>query len=179
MRFVRPSAFLIAAAMLSGCMGSTGSTPSAVGAMSAHQQIQTKSQEKGGGAQPVLKFTNAVPDTSCPSEYTGGCYAVDAGNPVSFEWCVSSTGNCSSGLVGDFEWTATVTVVKTGKVLKPGKGAVIATWSPDPGNPSTVTIAAKAKKIGKKPKVTYSVSLSACSSSIGCFSNFVTYGIEV
>lgn len=171
MRFLKSSglALVAVAAFLPGCMGAgTSSTPSVSG-MASHVSTMSKSQ----GAQPVAGRTDAHPLTSCPSEYTGGCYAVDASNPISFEWCVSSSGDCSSGLVGTWAWTSSTVVAKTGKTLKKSIGV----WSPDPGNPSTITISTKTKKFAKKPKVVDGVFLSTCDSSIGCFSDFVAYGI--
>jgi hypothetical protein len=179
MQFLKSSglALVAAVAFLPGCMGGgTASTPSVSGMSAMHQtgQQQTQSiQREQAGLKPVLAHTDAVPDTSCSSEYTGGCYAVDAANPISFEWCVSSSGDCSSGLVGTWEWTSTTVVVKTGKTLKKSIGV----WSPDPGNPSTITISTKNKNFAKKPKVVDGVYLSTCSSSIGCFSDFAAYGI--
>ena len=174
MRFFTFSGFALAlsGAMLSGCAGNSAvtSTPSVDG--TASHVSMARSQ----GARPVLGSTNARPDSSCP--YSGGCFVVLAGSPLTAEWCISSTGNCSSGLVGVWNWTATVTNVKTGKVSKPGKGPVTAVWSPDPGNPSTLTISTNFKKAAKHPKIVYTVAASTCDSSIGCFSDFVVYGIE-
>jgi hypothetical protein len=114
------------------------------------------------------------PNLSCPSQYSGGCVTPTASSPAQFEWCVSTSGNCSSGLVGTFDWTSSITLAKNGKAYKGKKFS--STWSPDPGNPSVLTISAKRKK-AKGTKVVYADSQTTCSSSYGCFSDFVVYGI--
>ena len=169
MRFLKSALPLIgAAAILAGCMGglNSGSVP-ATGGTSAMSSIS-----HSGGVGPALKSQTVTPDTTCPSTYYA-CALTDASTPYYAEWCVSNTGNCSSGLVGTWTWSAAVTNVKNGKPAKKNPSAV---WSPDPGNPSTLTISSKNKKIGKHPKIRFAVALTACSSSYGCFSNFATYG---
>jgi hypothetical protein len=176
MRFSQLTGLTMVAAMtfLAGCSGSgnvgSGITPSGAGAQS-HASSQAL-----GGARPYLKITNATPfkGSGCGSQYTGGCYQIDASDPAVFEWCVSSSGNCSSGLIGDVSWTVDVTNPK-GKSVKLGK-KIDAVWSPNPGNPSDMTISTHSTK--DNPKVKYAVSLSGCYTS-GCFTDFVVYGIAI
>jgi hypothetical protein len=172
----RPSApaAILTALLLSGCGGSSAGGPAPLnGALAS--RVQTAALERE--ARPVAGRSDAAPAASCP--YSGGCYAVDKGNPVTFQWCISTTGNCTSGLDGNWTWTAVVTDIKTGKVIKPGKGPVSAVWSPDPGNPSTLTVSTDFKHLHEHPKVLYSVTLSTCEvSGSQCFPDFVVYGIE-
>ena len=171
---LRSRAFVAAAAVLSGC--GSGGTGSAAPALDGQSVVSASAVAPA--ARPVFASSNAHPLTSCPSQYTGGCFLVDAANPISFEWCVSQSGNCSSGLIANWTWSAVVTDVKTGKVLSPGKGAVTAVWNPNPDNPSTLTITTKFKKLSKKPVVKYSVANSTCEiSEPTCYDDFVIYGI--
>ncbi len=114
------------------------------------------------------------PNLNCPSQYSGGCVSPTASSPAQFEWCVSTSGNCSSGLVGSFDWTSALTNAKTGKAYK--KKAFKSTWSPDPGNPSVLTISARRTR-ARGTKVLLADAQTACSSSYGCFTDFVVYGI--
>jgi len=109
---------------------------------------------------------------SCPPTYFA-CVSPTKASPYLDGWCVSSTGNCSSGLVGDWDWSSAISKIGKGK----GIGKVSSTWSPDPGNPSTNTIADKRKK-AKGTKLIGAVSHSTCETTTGsCFSNFVTYAV--
>ena len=186
-RFLNPFLVpLVAAAILSGCTESGGSAlPPGAGSLAQSATGSAVSASAFGLTQSVaasrnglflIGRTGAQPAASCPSEYTA-CFAVDSAHPVSEEFCISDSGDCSSGLDGTWDWTAVVTVVKTGKILKSGKGPVTAVWSRDPGNPSTITISTDIKKLHKHPAVKWAVTLSTCNSSM-CFSDFVTYGIE-
>jgi hypothetical protein len=122
--------------------------------------------------RPATQMLHGIPNTSCPSEFTGGCFAITASSPFEAEWCVSSTGDCSSGLTGPVTWTADAFKAKSGKATK----AIGAVWSPNPGNPSTITVTTKKTK--SKPKVKYGVALSGCYTG-GCFTDFVVYGFSV
>ena len=172
MRFLKSALPLIgAAAILAGCMGglTSGTTPSTSGGTSAMSTLSH------GGMAPALKFASITGDTTCPSQYYA-CAALSQSTPYYAGWCVSSTGNCTSGLVGTWDWTTAVTNAKTGKPTdKKNKNPTI-TWSPDPGNPSTMEAIAKNAKPAKKFKVKWAAALSTCDSTGYCFSNFVTYG---
>ena len=178
MRFLQPMslAAVAAVAILAGCAGNgTGSTPS-VGSMASHTS-QTMSQNKGGNFKPAVIVKVATPAVSCDYSLYYACYSVDADNPFEAEWCISDSGDCSSGLVPYASWSEVTTTVKTGKVLKKSK-TFSASWAPDPGNPSILTVTDTAKKIGKKAPIKYATSLSGCYTS-GCFTDFVTYGFQV
>jgi hypothetical protein len=123
------------------------------------------------GLRPILEYTNASPMVSCSSEFTS-CFEIKYGSPYQAEWCISDSGNCSSGLVGLPQWTATVTNPKTGK---PEKG-LTAVWNPDPGNPSTLTITNHRKHCSNPNKIKWVVTLSECDSS-GC-NYFGVYGVK-
>jgi hypothetical protein len=125
--------------------------------------------------QLVTKVLHGIPMSppSCPSEFTGGCYSIDSSSPFEAEWCVSDSGNCSSGLVSSVSWTADAFKAKNGK---PAKKGFSASWSPNPGNPSIFT--ASTTKAKAKGKVKYGAALSGCYTG-GCFTDFVVYGFQV
>lgn len=171
MRFLKTLLPLVAAAtMLTSCSGTDGSSPAPLGRTAA--QVGTKSQELGG-LRPVLVALDARPMASCSSAYTE-CFQISKGDPYTAEWCISDSGNCSSGLAGTPDWTATVTNPKTGK---PEKG-LTAVWSPDPGNPSTLTITNHRKHCKNPNEVKWVVTLSECDGSLGCNYDFVVFGVE-
>jgi hypothetical protein len=79
------------------------------------------------------------------------------------EICISTSGNCSSGLVGTWTWSDVVVKAKNGKKYKKIKTS----WSPNPGNPSVNTL--KVKKIkNSNGKVIYAENLTACESTSYC-----------
>jgi hypothetical protein len=177
MRFPKISglSLLASVAILAGCAGGGNmATPSTSGngLESSHMQSQAL-----GGARPTLKTisTNPFKGGGCTSQYTGGCVAITPSSPFQAEWCVSDSGNCTSGLVGDVTWTVLVVNAK-GKTLKKLGKKINAVWSPDPGNPSVITVSTETTKVSSKVK--YGVELSGCYTS-GCFTDFVEYGISV
>jgi|HubBroStandDraft_1064217.scaffolds.fasta_scaffold187334_2 hypothetical protein len=125
---------------------------------------------------PVLILVHArrMSPPSCPSEFSG-CISITAASPYTAEWCISSTGNCSSGLVSSATWTATNFKVKNGKTVKNTK-AFSSVWSPNPGNPSNLTVSTD--KAQAKGKVKYGLALSVCYSG-GCFSDFWIVGFQI
>ena len=107
---------------------------------------------------------------TCPPTYFA-CVSPTKASPYQDGWCVSTSGNCTTGLVGSWNWTSVV--AKLGKGFKKVKS----TWSPDPGNPSTNTIS-DARRKAKGTKLIASVTHSTCEVTNGtCFSNFVSYGV--
>jgi hypothetical protein len=75
-------------------------------------------------------------DTTCPTAYVQ-CLAVAPGSSAEAEWCISDSGNCTSGLyAGKIVW-------KAGKV-GPGKH-LKAKFAPGKGNPSDLTVTASSK----------------------------------
>jgi hypothetical protein len=121
----------------------------------------------------VVNAGSHGPRSASCSHETASCLSPTRNSPFVAEWCISSSGNCSSGLVGNWNWTATVTKVGRGKGYK----RVKASWSPDPGNPSVITISDSRRK-AKGKKTIANVTLSTCNTSSGsCFSNFAIYCI--
>jgi hypothetical protein len=123
----------------------------------------------------ILLQAHRMSPPSCPSEFTGGCYSITSASPFEAEWCVSDSGNCTSGLVSSVSWTSANFLAKNGKAKK-NSGKFSSVWSPNPGNPSTITVSTSKAKA--KGKVKYGVSLSGCYSA-GCFTDFETYGFQV
>jgi len=112
------------------------------------------------------------PEFTCPVSYYF-CVTPVRRMPYTDVWCFSSSGNCGSGLYGVYEWSAVVSRVGRSRSYK----RVRATWSPDPANPSTLTVADN-RRAAKGTKVIASVSLTSCSVSTGsCFSDFDTIGV--
>jgi len=112
------------------------------------------------------------PELTCPPTYTG-CASITRSTPYSATFCISTSGSCTNGLVGSWDWTAVVSKVGRGNQYK----RVHASWSPDPGNPSTITITYN-KKRSKGTKIIASVTLSTCEVTDGtCFSDFAVIGV--
>jgi hypothetical protein len=154
----------VAIAMLSSVVASAGTIR------------QAPSGSAGRHFAPTSVSNGVRPMTTCPSVFTGGCFEVAISSPISFEWCVSTSGNCSTGLVGVWTWTATNTTYPKGKPAKPKKFQ--GTWSPNPGNPSVLTLHVSKGK-NSKGKIKFANSNTTCSSTYGCFSDFVVYGISI
>ncbi|MBV9333778.1 MAG: hypothetical protein JO146_07200 [Candidatus Eremiobacteraeota bacterium] len=92
---------------------------------------------------------------SCPSQYFTCVTLYKGANTIGI--CISSSGNCTSGLVGNYTWSGTVVSAKTGKKYKKIK----VSWSPNPGNPTTNTLTVKKIK-NSNGKVIYAENISAC-----------------
>jgi hypothetical protein len=104
----------------------------------------------------------AVPqrDTTCPSSYIQ-CLAVSPGSYASTEWCLSSSGNCTSGLyAGRVKWTVPEQPIKN-KTGRPYH-KLHASWSPVKGNPSVLTVTAAAGARSSKGVVGYSMTWEVC-----------------
>jgi len=118
-----------------------------------------------------------APDGESYVDKDGSCVPVSASQPFSSEYCISNSGNCSSGLVGTWTWTQVTQNIKTGKIVGGKHPNPDAYWTPVTGNPSTLTITSKNTKLKKKCVPKFTVTLTACSSSYGCFSNFAQYDV--
>ena len=121
------------------------------------------SQAIPGGAQSVapmghhaaqLVVPGAHHDASCPSSYIT-CLTLYPGNNT-LGICISTSGNCTTGLVGEWNWADTIVTLK-GKKYKKFKES----WSPNPGNPSTQTIVVKKVK-NTHGKVKWVDEINAC-----------------
>ena len=103
---------------------------------------------------------------SCPSTYFTCLTLYKGSNQI--EICISTSGNCTSGLVGTWDWTDVVVKVKNGKKYKKIKTS----WSPNPGNPTVNTL--KVKKIkNSNGKVIYAENLTACESTSYCITGSI------
>jgi hypothetical protein len=71
--------------------------------------------------------------------------------------CISTSGNCTSGLVGSWNWSGTVVTYPKGKKYKKIK----VSFSPNPGNPTTNTFSAKKIK-NTHGKAKWAENLKAC-----------------
>jgi hypothetical protein len=136
----------------------SGVIPSASTATPITRTVRTAHRSK-----PQIYLAGQHHDTSCQSQYYE-CVWIADGSPATQEWCViySGASDCTDLYPGTWTWTSTVTSVK-GKPTK----KVRATFSPDPGNPTTLTISTSSKK-GSAGQVAYVVSFTACNSASSC-----------
>jgi hypothetical protein len=137
------SSALAASLVLSACSGGSQTIPggSTVAPMGHHA-----AQLVAPGAQR---------DASCPATYFV-CVTLYPGTTTQ-GICISTSGNCTTGLVGSWNWSETITTVKTGKKYKKIKPS----FSPNPGNPTTNSF--KAKKVkNSHGKVKWAAALKAC-----------------
>jgi hypothetical protein len=113
----------------------------------------------------------ALPNFTCPPSYFG-CTSPTKSSPFTATWCVSKTGNCSQ-LLPWYWWSATVKRIGVGHSYR----RIRATWNPNPGNPSTLTISDD-RKTAKDTKLIAAVLLTTCNIKTGaCYADFVTYGV--
>ncbi len=142
------SSALAASLLLSACAGGTS------------QSIPSGSQTVGspmGHHGPQMVPANGLrPPASCPSAYVT-CIDVSKKKGGSVGICISTSGNCTSGLVGDWNWSTSVTNLNGKNENKKIKNS----WSPNPGNPSTDTFKVKGKLKPSK-NVKYIANISAC-----------------
>ena len=149
--FLLASSVLAASLALAGCSTSGGSQSvpgtSAVSPLGHH------------GAQIVVAGAQHL--ASCPSQYFTCLTIYKGSNQI--EICISSSGNCSSGLVGTWTWAGTIIHVKTGKKDRKFK----VSWSPNPGNPTVNTIKVNTIK-DSHGKIKYAENITACESTSYC-----------
>ena len=103
------------------------------------------------------------PDFKCPPSI-GECISITAGNPFTAEFCVTSGGSCTSGLIGIWDWTVAIQRLDDSKKAMELRGV----WAPDPANPSVVTVSTSATT-AKRTKVIAVVTLATCSSNYGSY----------
>ena len=120
--FLFASTALAASLLLSGC--SSGSSQAIPGG--------SQSVAMGHHAPHMVPVVAGNP-SSCPSSKYILCIDITKASGGSFGLCISTSGNCSSGLVGDWNWSTTVTTLKG----KNAKKKIHNSWDPNPGNPST------------------------------------------
>jgi hypothetical protein len=133
------------------------------------------SQAVPGGSQsamgrhagtPMLQLKGAIADASCPSSFYE-CVTVSKASPLQQQWCIvySGTSDCSDLFPGTWTWAAPVS---KDHHKKHKKGKVISKFSPNPGNPTELTISLKGKVKKTGGKVGYVASLTACNSANSC-----------
>jgi hypothetical protein len=141
------SSALAASLALGGCSTSGGSQAlpggSSVTPMGQHQLHLVAA----GGQHP---------SASCPSSLYFTCITIYKGKNQ-IEICISSSGNCTSGLVGNWTWSGKIIHVKTGKKDKKFK----VSFSPNPGNPTVNTIKVNTIK-DSHGKIKYAEDITAC-----------------
>ena len=139
------SSVLAASLALGGCSTSGGSQAlpggSSVTPM-GHHQVQLVAV----GVQHLA---------SCPSQYFTCLTIYKGSNQI--EICISSSGNCTSGLVGNWTWSGKIIHVKTGKKDRKFK----VSFSPNPGNPTVNTIKVNEIK-DSHGKIKYAEDITAC-----------------
>jgi hypothetical protein len=122
----------------------------------------------GGGSQAVAPMGHGLPhlvamnqgaSSGCPSSKYLVCIDISKKTPGTASICISTSGNCSSGLVGEWNWKTVVTNLAG----KSEKKHIKNSWSPNPGNPSTDTFTEKGKvKKSKGGTVKYVGNVTAC-----------------
>jgi hypothetical protein len=162
------SSALAASLVLSGC--STGGSQAIPGG------TQTAMSHHAG--TPQLVVVGAKHDTSCPSDYFV-CAETSKSSPAEVGICISDSSppSCSSLAPGTWSWTAESVKVKKGAPTSKKTKKINGTWSPNPGNPSTLTVTTKSKK-SSKGKVKYAVYITACNSVSSCAAGYVGITID-
>jgi hypothetical protein len=113
--------------------------------------------------RPHLSFVGARQSTTCPSQYIS-CLTISKSSPGTQEWCIIDSGSgCTDLAPGTWTWTAEAVTTKKGKKTKKIK----ADFSPNPGNPTNLTVSTTVKK-STKGKIKYAVEFEACNSSSSC-----------
>lgn len=111
-------------------------------------------------AKPEIHTVGRRPQTSCPSQYSE-CVQVSTESPVTQEWCVAYGSGCYYLAPGVWTWAPNVVTNKGKKTKK-----VAASFCPNPGNPSTLTISTDANAPSKVNA--YVASFTACNSASTC-----------
>jgi len=149
--FLYASAALAASLLLSAC-SSGGSSQAIPGGSGSAAPM-------GHHAPHIVAVTAGNPSSGCPSSKYILCIDITKASGGSFGLCISTSGNCSSGLIGDWTWATTVTNLKG----KSAKKKIHNSWDPNPGNPSTNTFTeAKKVKPSKNGSVKYVANVTAC-----------------
>ncbi|HYL27348.1 MAG TPA: hypothetical protein VEW74_05895 [Candidatus Nitrosotalea sp.] len=138
------SSALAASLVLSACSGGSPTVPAGPGSSTqmAHRL-------------PQLVAPGAKHNASCPSAF----FVCDTLYPGTTQQgiCISTSGNCTTGLVGSWNFTGVIETYPKGKKYKKIKVA----YSPNPGNPTTVIFTAKKVK-NTHGKVKWQNILNAC-----------------
>lgn len=152
-------ATIVASLGLAACSG--GSQPVPGGVQGAAPMGRSAAQFVGVGVQPLA---------TCPSKYIL-CVTVSKSKPGKYEICISSTGSCSSGTFPKEKWSNTITTLSGKKFT-----GITGSFSPNPGNPTEVTLKAKVTLKNSHGKVDYIQKIKACHTAGSCKTGEV--GIE-
>lgn len=143
------SSAIAASLLLSAC--STGTSSSIPGGSSVSSM---------GHVGPQFVVMARKDSASCPTSKYITCVDVTKASGGSVEICISTSGNCTSGLDGTWTWKSKITNLKG----KPASKKIKNKWSPNPGNPSTDTFKEHGK-IKVTGNVEYVANLTACNVS--------------
>lgn len=147
-------AIVVASLALAAC--SNGASPSMPSAQSLAPSLRSA---------PHLAI-EGLPQVKCPAKYIG-CFTVAVGHPAKYTICITSGGTCSSGSFPKQKWSSTITTLKK-KVFK----GLVATFKPNPGNPTSATVTAKVKLKNSNGAVVFVQAVKACPSAGGkCLTN--------
>jgi hypothetical protein len=122
---------------------------------------QTASMAKSGG--PHIAVVGGQPQASCPSQYFE-CVTISKKSPAQVFVCVTSSGSCDPN--GVWMWSSQVQVAKSGEPYK----KITETISPNPGNPTYITISEKKKVKNSHGHYKYQDAIEGCNSSSQCIS---------
>jgi hypothetical protein len=126
---------------------------------------QTAPMAKSGG--PHIIAVGAKPDASCPSQFIT-CVTIKKGSPATVEICVQyTTGYCP--YPGVWTWTGQVVKVSTGAPF----GKIKQSASPNPGNPTYITITEKKRVKKSHGKYKYEDNIETCNSASSCLSGSI------
>jgi hypothetical protein len=152
------SSALAASLVLSACSGSS-SIPT------GSQSVAPMSRHAG---TPMLSAVGAKHDTSCPSAFYE-CFEISKTSPATQEWCIiySGTSDCTDLYPGTWTWASANYKVKKGAPTSKKDKKISSSFSPNPGNPTDLTISTKSGK-SSKGKITGAVELSVCNSASSC-----------
>jgi len=120
---------------------------------------------------PAIVSSTPIHNACAYSKYLE-CVTVTKATPFTQEWCISTNGSRTTVYPGVWTWALPITTTKGKKYKK-----LASSWSPNPGNPSTLTISEKKKVKSSKGKVKYEGALSACSPTYGCVYGTLPIGI--
>jgi hypothetical protein len=163
-------ATIVAALGLAACSSGGGSQAIPGGGSQASSPMNSH----GGYHVIFLKQGDIKPDKGCletcgcPS-YWQVCYKIAYGTPLNYQICVGLYKSCLKGF--SFNWSQTLyTLVNHAKSFR-----ILSSFSPNPGNPTTVTanerFLIKASRIGVK----YTSTVTAC--LVGSPSNCVSANV--
>ncbi len=146
------STALAASLLLSAC--SSGGSSQAIPGGS-----QSLGAPMGHHAPHIVALNPNNMSSGCPTSKYVTCIDITKSGGGSLGLCISTSGNCSSGLVGEWTWTTKVVTLSG----KSAKRKIHNKWSPNPGNPSTDTFKEVRKiKPSKNGSVKFVGNLVAC-----------------